>query len=326
MKLNFFNRKLSKSLSIEKLFSFIIPEIDKLGYDTKIINNPYDLNILGVIKSILFFRSKKATINHITGDIHWLAIFLNPKSTVLTIHDLVGLTQLSGLKRWIFYWFWVYLPIKRLKYITTISQKTKKEIVELLPWAEHKITVIENCLTFPVKKVEKIPHETTQILIVGTRVNKNIETTFSAVKDLPVELTIVGELSKKQLQYLKEHNIRFKNKINISEEELQQIYFESDILCFPSLYEGFGLPILEAQASEVAVITSNISPTKEVAGKGAILVNPLDKNEIKKSIELLMNDAEFKKTLINSGLENIKNYSPQMIAKKYSELYKKMMQ
>ena len=137
---------------------------------------------------------------------------------------------------------------------------------------------------------------------------------------------IVGELSKKQLQYLKEHNIRFKNKIYISEEELQQIYFESDILCFPSLYEGFGLPILEAQASEVAVITSNISPTKEVAGKGAILVNPLDKNEIKKSIELLMNDAEFKKTLINSGLENIKNYSPQMIAKKYSELYKKMMQ
>ena len=79
--------------------------------------------------------------------------------------------------------------------------------------------------------------------------------------------------------------IIFKNKINISEEELQQIYFESDILCFPSLYEGFGLPILEAQASEVAVITSNISPTKEVAGKGAILVNPLDKNEIKKSIE-----------------------------------------
>lgn len=325
MKLNFFNRKLSKSLSIEKLFSFIIPEIDKLGYDTKIINNPYDLNILGVIKSILFFRRKKTTINHITGDIHWLAIFLNPKSTVLTIHDLVGLTQLSGLKRWIFYWFWVYLPIKRLKYITTISQKTKKEIVELLPWAEHKITVIENCLTFSAKKVEKIPHETTQILIVGTRVNKNIETTFSAIKDLPVELTIVGELSKKQLQYLKEHNIRFKNKINISEEELQQIYFESDILCFPSLYEGFGLPILEAQASEVAVITSNISPTKEVAGKGAILVNPLDKNEIKKSIELLMNDAEFKKTLINSGLENIKNYSPQMIAKKYSELYKKMM-
>lgn len=326
MKVNFFNRKLTKSLSIEKLFSFIIPEIDKLGYQSKIIYNPYDLSIIGLVKSILFFRSNKSTINHITGDIHWLAIFLNPKNTVLTIHDLVGLTQLNGIKRKLFYWFWVYLPIKRLKYITTISQKTKNEIVALLPWAENKITVIENCLTFPIKKFDKIPNTIPQVLIVGTRVNKNIETTFSAVKDLPVELTIVGELSKKQLQYLKGHNIRFKNKINISELELQQIYFESDILCFPSLYEGFGLPILEAQASQVAVITSNISPTKEVAGKGAILVNPLDKNEIKKSIELLMNDAEFKKSLINSGLENIKNYSPQMIAKKYSELYKKMMQ
>lgn len=326
MKVNFFNRKLTKSLSIEKLFSFIIPEIDKLGYQSKIIYNPYDLSIIGLVKSILFFRSNKSTINHITGDIHWLAIFLNPKNTVLTIHDLVGLTQLNGIKRKLFYWFWVYLPIKRLKYITTISQKTKNEIVALLPWAENKITVIENCLTFPIKKFDKISNTIPQVLIVGTRVNKNIETTFSAVKDLPVELTIVGELSKKQLQYLKGHNIRFKNKINISELELQQIYFESDILCFPSLYEGFGLPILEAQASQVAVITSNISPTKEVAGKGAILVNPLDKNEIKKSIELLMNDAEFKKSLINSGLENIKNYSPQMIAKKYSELYKKMMQ
>lgn len=326
MKVNFFNRKLTKSLSIEKLFSFIIPEIDKLGYQSKIIYNPYDLSIIGLVKSILFFRSNKSTINHITGDIHWLAIFLNPKNTVLTIHDLVGLTQLNGIKRKLFYWLWVYLPIKRLKYITTISQKTKNEIVALLPWAENKITVIENCLTFPIKKFDKIPNTIPQVLIVGTRVNKNIETTFSAVKDLPVELTIVGELSKKQLQYLKGHNIRFKNKINISELELQQIYFESDILCFPSLYEGFGLPILEAQASQVAVITSNVSPTKEVAGKGAILVNPLDKNEIKKSIELLMNDAEFKKSLINSGLENIKNYSPQMIAKKYSELYKKMMQ
>lgn len=326
MEVNFFNRKLTKSLSIEKLFSFIIPEIDKLGYQSKIIYNPYDLTIIGLVKSILFFRSNKSTINHITGDIHWLAIFLNPKNTVLTIHDLVGLTQLNGIKRKLFYWFWVYLPIKRLKYITTISQKTKNEIVALLPWAENKITVIENCLTFPIKKFDKIPNPIPQVLIVGTRENKNIETAFAAVKDLPVELTIVGELNKNQLQYLKDHNIRFKNKINISEEELQQIYFESDILCFPSLYEGFGLPILEAQASQVAVITSNISPTKEVAGKGAILVNPLDKNEIKKSVELLMIDAEFKKSLINSGLENIKNYSPQMIAKKYSELYKKMMQ
>ena len=89
-----------------------------------------------------------------------------------------------------------------------------------------------------------------------------------------INLSIIGNLSKKQKYLLTKNNINFKNYVGISLKSLINKYIKCDILVFTSVYEGFGLPILEAQKIGRPVITSNIQPMKYVAGKGALLVNP----------------------------------------------------
>lgn len=326
MKINYFFRRYNHNqISIEKLFDAIIHHIKKNNVDIKKIGNPFPFSLSGIIKSLIFFRKNQGQINHITGDIHWASLVLDSDTTILTIHDLVGMREYTGAKKWLYYIFWVLLPIKKLKYITTISEKTRNEILELIPSAAPKINVIPNLLTIdylPNNFLKK--NKVLNVLIIGTRSNKNIERIFEASLDKNIELTIVGELMPIHREKLKKYDIVYHNFINVSESELLNCYDNADVLCFPSLYEGFGLPILEAQARNCAVITSNISPMKEVAGDGAILVNPNCIQEIQKALDILKNE-EVRLELISKGKENIKNYLPEIIAQKYMSLYQKIL-
>ena len=103
-----------------------------------------------------------------------------------------------------------------------------------------------------------------------------------SIKDIKTEVIIIGKINENQIKYLRENKINYKNYINVSENVLMSFYNQAMVLLFPSLYEGFGLPIIEAQRMCVPVITSNISPMKEIVNKSAILVNPKDINDIKK--------------------------------------------
>lgn len=321
-----FRKKLPLCHSIEKLFQTIIEGVEKNGVEKKEYENPYPLTILGMLKSVLYFRSIKGDINHITGDIHWLAIFLNPNKTILTIHDLVGLKNNKGLKKIIYFLFWVYLPILRCKYITTISEKSKKEITDILPWAEKKIKVIYNCLTldYEEKYVQK-NNPKPIIVTIGSTINKNLDKIFQACAGKEIKLISISKLSSAQLQFLKNNNFDFINATGVSNLDLLNYYKQADILCFPSTYEGFGLPILEAQAQNCAVITSNISPMKEVASISAVLVNPESVQEISEAIDKLIYDHELKQKLILNGKENVKKYLPENISKQYIDLYKSII-
>lgn len=321
-----FRKKIEGAHSIEKLFNIIMENVSN-HYNKNQLVNPYKLTPIGILKAAAFFRKNTADINHITGDIHWLAIFLNPKNTILTIHDLVGYFKYKGIRKYLYFLFWIYLPIKRLKYVTVISEKTKKEIIDILPWAEKKIVVIPNCLTIKSNRKQNFQEKEKQIMLtIGTLPNKNIERVIKAIKDLPIVLHLIGKLNKTQKKLLKENNISYNNFYNLSEEELIQSYLKADLLCFPSTYEGFGLPILEAQANDCVVITSDIYPTKEVAGNAAVLVNPYEIGEIRNAVKSIINDQELKHSLIKKGRENIKKYEVQNIVNKYQDLYEKMME
>jgi glycosyltransferase involved in cell wall biosynthesis len=326
VKVCFFERKyIMGRISIEKVFHTIKPELIKGKVEVCSIKNPFPLNLIGVYKAIHFFRKNQSEINHITGDIHWIGLVLDPDKTILTIHDLVGLQQLKGLKRVIFYIFWIYLPIKKLKYITTVSNKTREEIIRLLPWATKKIRVIPNPITVKVNFngiKQKSSHPI--ILIVGTRINKNLNRIIPALGDIQCDVRIVGELTIEQIDLLKTYGIRFANYINISDEELGQLYLSSDLLCFISVYEGFGLPILEAQANGCLVVTSAISPLNEVAGEGAVFVDPLSINDIRKGIVDVLTDDTLQIKLRTKGFENILKYHPRHIAEQYINLYKEV--
>ena len=107
---------------------------------------------------------------------------------------------------------------------------------------------------------------------------------------------IVGELDDYSINLLKDSKVDYQNYVSVDKQELESLYLESDLITFPSFHEGFGLPIIEAQASGTPVITSNISPMKEVAGEGAVLVDPSLKEDIRSAIlELLKNDELTKK-------------------------------
>lgn len=321
MEIHFFERHPTEGqISIEKLFSVLYRQLEDQNIKFKVIKNPFPLKQLG--KAMWFFKRNQGDVNHITGDIHWACLLLDRHKTILSIHDLVGLHQYTGLKRYLYYLLWVYLPVKKLKYITVISDKTKNEILKYIPSAENKIHVISNCVTVPILEHNDISlQRKLKLLVVGTRTNKNVERILEALTGIEAEILIIGKLEVSHNTFIEQNNLHVSNFNNISDEDLAEKYYQSDILLFPSLYEGFGLPILEAQAQNCCVITSGISPMKEIAGNGALLVDPFSVKEIRDAVLKLIHSEEKRKELIKNGKENIRKYSPEKISQQYINLY-----
>lgn len=121
---------------------------------------------------------------------------------------------------------------------------------------------------------------------------------------------------------LQENNIDYSSCANISDEELLKEYNRCDIVNFPSLYEGFGMPIIEGQATGRVVVTSNLSPMKDVAGGCAVLVDPNDIQSLRQGYFEAINHGE---CYIVKGLENVKRFSVETIARQYFNLIKNLL-
>lgn len=160
---------------------------------------------------------------------------------------------------------------------------------------------------------------------MGTKANKNLERSLEALKDLTCKVILIGKLSETQQQLLIANSIDFVNYFNLSYEDIISYYKSADIVCFPSTYEGFGMPIVEAQAIGRPVLTSNIGAMAEVAGEGAYLINPFEVDSIRAGLlELIQNEA-LRIRLIQKGFENVGRFQIEHIARKYLELYDEMI-
>ncbi len=264
-------------------------------------------------------------INHITGDIHFVALFLKKKKTILTVHDIGSALNKAGIKQKILRYFWFTMPFARVRYITVISESTKQEILQIFKINPEKITVIPDCVSAKIQSSKYVFNtEKPNILQIGTKPNKNLENLIPALEGINCKLTIIGILSETQIDLLKKHQIDYENSFNVPFIVLLDLYKKADIVSFISSYEGFGVPIIEAQASGRPVITSNLSPMKEVAGDGALLVNPNNPEEMTSAFIQLISNAELRKTLIEKGLENVKKYSAKAVADQYYQLYQKI--
>lgn len=312
--------------SIEKLFARIRNELVQQSIDVHAQIAPHlSQGLRNRFQNIQWAKRIKADVLHVTGDIHYVTLGLNKDRSILTIHDLEMLSRLKGWKRAIVKTFWFDLPIKKVRFVTCISKATESKLLKTCRVDSNKVRVIPNLLprayTFqPKTELQSVP----RILFLGTKHNKNLERVLQALKDVVCELFIVGKLSTKQIDELNIAKIRYTNLVGISDDELEEQYRRSDLLCFPSLEEGFGLPIIEAQSMGRAVITSNISSMPEVAGDGACLVDPLSVESIRDGVKRVIKDSSYRSTLVQRGYENQKRFSPQQIASKYLDLYREV--
>ena len=313
--------------SIEKLFSGIAEEINKESkeYIIREFTLPFMNGAVNIWKNIRFVKSHQGVINHITGDAHYAILGCTKKSfNVLTIHDCVLLTQLSKLnpRYWLIKWLWYSFPVFKADIITVISENTKTELVYYTGCNPEKVRVIGNYLDSTYKPYPFIfQKQKPRILFIGTALNKNLDRLILAIEGMPVFLDLVGDLSEEQRHQLECQQTEFSQSAELSQTEMMEKYINCDLLAFPSVYEGFGLPIIEAQAIGRPVVTSNISPMNDVAGLGACFVDPYDVESIRGGLKQVIDNDEYRNSLLALGTTNVQRYELEKVANDYLEIY-----
>lgn len=164
-----------------------------------------------------------------------------------------------------------------------------------------------------------------RILFLGTSENKNLMRSAKALQDLNCIFVVVGCLTSKQKNQLSQLRIRWEQFQGLRSDQLIEQYVASDLILFPSLYEGFGLPIIEAQAVGRPVVTSKLEPMAHVSGGAACLVDPYSIDSIRAGVLRVMEDGSYRNSLIQQGRVNVQRYSLAAIARDYERLYDHMM-
>ena len=325
--ITFFHRNHKCGYSIYKVFKTIENNLKSQGQELEeyFMPSPFSIPWDIIRNSIFTFKHRNTKgINHISGHIHDVILGLIGCKTVLTIHDLVFIDNVRNpIKRFYKWLFWLYIPIKLANTVTCISNETKRKVLEHIK--TDKITVIYNPIDPTFKYVPKtFSKECPIILHIGTFWNKNLERTIQALEGINCHLRIIGEIDNHILQLLQEKNIKFSNAKNLSDEEIRQEYINCDIVNFPSIYEGFGMPVIEGQQTGRIVITSAIEPIKEIAGEAVIFVNPTNIQSIHNAYIKAIEDDKLRNEIIQKGLKNAQRFQVKDIAKQYLELYQSL--
>ena len=320
----FFQRKpFQDFVSIEHIFDMVRSQLRE-AIEARVFISKYESKgIWKRVYNIIEAKLRQGKINHITGDVHFLTFLLSRKTTILSLHATYNPNP-SKVIQWILGVIWWRIPLHRVDYVTAVSIALKNEVVERFGCDAEKISVIYNPVN-PIFTKHKKPFAAKPIILqVGTKSAKNIERLIAGLDGIPCHLHIVGVLVDKHLQLLQKHHIDFSNSINLSAEEMNEAYRNCDLLALVSVYEGFGMPIIEANAVGRAVITGDIAAMREVANDAALLVNPYDIKAIRKGILKLIDDEEYRNQLIENGFKNVKRFQLDSIANQYLELYEKV--
>ena len=278
------------------------------------------------IYNIIEAAFRQGDINHIAGDVQFLACLLSRKRTLLTILDLVSVHRLYGWRRAIVVIFWYWLPIKRAAMVSVISESTKRELLDHIKVDPRKVRVVHCPVSPDFRPVAAEFNSANPVILqIGARPNKNVERVAYALQGIPCHLRVIGILDDSQISLLRQCAINYSSVSNITDEQVLNEYQSCDMLLFASTYEGFGLPIVEAQATGRPVVTSNIFSMPEVAGNAACIVDPFKVNCIREGVLRVINDPTYRKELVRQGIENAKRFRPDWIAQQYADIYRKLL-
>jgi len=239
------------------------------------------------------------------------------RNKIMTVHDLSFLFNRSWFSKAYYWWYKLMTPlaIKSSKDIITVSQYSKQEILRFYPFIqEDKISVIYGAIDndrFYIKKVASPNADRFALAVSSLDPRKNFPMLIKAFKGIEgCQLLIVGKHNRvfSEQENEQSDNIRFLGRV--SDDELLRLYNQAECLIFPSIYEGFGLPLLEAMACECPVLVSDIPVFKEVCGEAAVYFNPHDQKNIHDTIiQYLNSPAKEKETMREKGLQMIKRFS-----------------
>jgi glycosyltransferase involved in cell wall biosynthesis len=324
MKVSFFQRKpFQDFVSIEHIYDMVRANLpDGVEVETY-ISKYHSKGVVRRVYSIFEAALRQGEVNHVTGDVNFLVFLLNRKNTILSVHGTFNPNPSKIVQR-LLELFWWRLPLKKVKYVTVVSNTLKKELINRFNCDKNKIKVIYNPLNPVFQPLEKPFSAKPIILQVGTKVVKNLERLITALEGINCHLHIIGMLSDGQKKRLERYQIEFTNEVSLSTFEMKRAYENCDIVSFVSLYEGFGMPIMEANAIGRVVITGNRTSIPEVAKNAALLINPLNMEAIRNGILKLINDDNYRNQLIQNGFENVKRFDVKMITKQYLELYEEV--
>jgi glycosyltransferase involved in cell wall biosynthesis len=337
----FLNKNIANQLSFEN------PRFQKI-----VLNLSY-LKILPLNQLYFFFRSifSRLKLDILHSPISLSPLFLfNSLKRVVTIHDLAFKFFPQNFSQLELIWANFAQPIcfKKVEKIVAVSETTKKDILKFYNVSEEKITVIHHCVSLKLPKVSD-----KELLAIRVRYNlperyllhvgipykrKNLNLLLKAFqilkrKGIPHKLVLVG-FSDKAIKdtenvflLLEKINIKKDDVILIGfvpETDLPLIYKMADLFVFPSLYEGFGYPPLEAMACGTPVVVSNTSSLPEIVGDAGLYFNPLDPQDIAEKIFQVLSSPSLAEKLKNLGLKRMQQFSMEKMIQKYLEVYREV--
>jgi len=266
---------------------------------------------------------------------------IHPQKTFTTLHD-IGFEDNPELYDKLSLWYHRFsakLAVKKAKHIFTISEFSKKRIVDVFAMDPERVSVIylgydrekyriynQNEIN-PVLKKHNLRYKKYMLFVGRLEPKKNILRIVKAFDelanrpgDLP-DLVFAGlKIDISDTETYLSSRVEFGKRVKflgyVEEKEKPALYAGASVFVFPTLYEGFGMPILEAQACGTPVLTSNSTSNEEVAGAGAVIVDPKNVQQISNKLKEILDSEEKQRELVRLGLENIKRFNWQRTANK----------
>ncbi len=268
-----------------------------------------------------------------------------PKRTITTLHD-IGFERFPELyspaerayHRWA-----VKFALKHVDTAITVSQFSKDEMIRAYGADPEKIKVVHLAydhesyrVIMDQRAINNVLHkyniDRPYLLYVG-RLEKKKNTlrlikAFARLNDKDMKLVLVGKKgfgSEKAEAYIEKEGLKDRVIMPgwVEQDDLPYLLNGARAFIFPSLYEGFGMPILEAMACGCPVLCSNTTALPEVAGDAALLINPCDKKELARGMEMIIEDIELRNMLINRGLQRAKDFSWEKCAEETMKILEK---
>lgn len=251
-------------------------------------------------------------INRKTPDLFWSPGFIPPMYSkfpyIVTVHDLIHLKY--GSKLQVIYYNKVILPLlKKATFVLTVSEYSRHEILDWSGLPAEKVISVYNAVssgyTYEGKKFR--PGYQYLLYVGNKRHHKNLKRLLMAFSEakLPDDMKLIftgnatNELSELADKLKISHRLVFLGFI--AEKDLPSVYRGAVAVVLVSLYEGFGIPLIEGMACSVPVLASNVSAMPEISGGAAYLVDPLNVDEISYGIEKIVNDMALREDLTNRG-------------------------